>query len=79
MLSCWRTMLPALVHLRFESPPRDRNPALPAEVADVVKVAALEAGGAVGCHDWSYLSHAPNVGTQYVPRSIYPQPRSSNS
>jgi len=61
-LGFWRrarlTTLPA-----FNFPPGQRDSALPAEVADVVKVAAHEAGGAVGCHDWSYLSHSPNVGS----------------
>ena len=49
--------------LEVELPKRQRNFAPTPEVADVVKVAAQETGGAVWRYDGSYLRHAPNVGS----------------
>ena len=59
MLSCSRRMLPDLAYLRFESPPGQRDPALAAEVADVIEIATHKAVRAVWCN---YRVHALRLG-----------------
>lgn len=70
MLSCRRTMLPTLVHLRFESPPGQRESAIPAEVADVIEIAPHQAVRAVWCN---YRVHAVRLQGQVRQIESFPQ------